>query len=1439
MSNKIFYNLTTPQNNIWNIEKFYSNTSINTISGTAFINESVDFDLLKSAIIDVIKKNDSFKLKFSLEDGTPKQYLSKDQLFPIYMLDVSSMSDLENKRFELLSKPFDLLDTFLFNFYIFKFPDGHGAFTLNIHHLISDAWTLGFISNEIIKAYSSLKEKNITEFRDNIPSYIDYINSENNYINSEKFNKDKLYWETLFSDKIDTVSIPSVKSSSVITSAANRLTFDISCDLVEKIDLFCKNFKISKFNFFMGVFGIYLGKLNSTNNFVLGTPILNRTNFTEKNCTGMFISTLPFKFNLDYDLSFDIFAKNIAISSLNMLRHQKYPYQDLLEHLRKDSPDLPNLYNILFSYQITNAKNNAENIDYTTEWTFNGNCGNNLEIHLYDINDIGSLNISYDYQTCLYDKSDINNLHERILNIIQQILNNNCIKIKDIDIVTPNEKQRLINKFNSTDFEYDDSKTIVDLFETSVKNNPDKIALISNNIHYTYRELNEYSNILANSLIKDYSVKQNSIIGIMLNRSPELIIGILAILKSGATYLPIDHDYPDERITYILENSGAKLVLVDDITEESVSVKYTKVNVKSSSKIYKESSNELKNNINLSINSNSLMYLIYTSGSTGKPKGVMITHKNVNNFIHGIKNIIDFSSDKVLVSLTTICFDIFGLELWCSLCSGITFVLANEKEQNNTSLLNDLCIKNNVNMMQTTPSRYTALLSDSENLQFLNNISDILVGGESLTKKLLDLFKKFSKANIYNMYGPTETTIWSTVKNLTNSNKITIGTPIINTKCYVLDNNLNLLPPFTPGNLYIGGDGVSIGYLNRPELTKEKFVSSPFEENKLIYNTNDLAYITDNGEIVHLGRTDFQVKLRGYRIELGEIENRILKYQHINNAVVIADDSQKYLLCYYVSEENINVSNLSSYLLKYLPNYMIPAYFKRIDKIPLTPNGKIDRKSLPIIETSINIELPSTETEKLISSVLCGILNESNLDINAPFISLGLDSLGLIQLQTSLLVYNLNLTTQDFYRYPSIKLLAKRIDSHIECYTESDSNIPDEFKHSDLELNNINISKDSNVLGNVLLTGANGFIGIHVLYELLFNSNSKIHCFVRGNNLNHSIERLDDGFNFYFGISIKPFLGNRLEVYNGQITEDNFKLSLSVLNFLINDVDTIIHTAAIVKHYGDFEQFKRTNIYGTKKIVEFAYQNKKRLIHISSISVSGNYLVKQNNKNVDFTENDLYIGQHYKNNVYVNSKFDAEKIVYSYMQKGLTAEVLRIGILSGRYLDGFFQKNIFENAFYGRIKSLVDLHCVSDKMLDQKIEFTPVDLCAKAIVILASSKLAENKVYHLFNNNLYTIRQILDVLKTYNIDVSTVSENEFERKLLQISKDASSNKALKAIINDISIGNSGLALDYGFTVNLSSKYTQNFLSAYNFKWPNNDFIYLIKLIAYMKYVKFL
>ena len=522
---------------------------------------------------------------------------------------------------------------------------------------------------------------------------------------------------------------------------------------------------------------------------------------------------------------------------------------------------------------------------------------------------------------------------------------------------------------------------------------------------------------------------------------------------------------------------------------------------------------------------------------------------------------------------------------------------------------------------------------------------------------------------------------------------------------------------------------------------------------------------------------------------------------------------------------------------------MIPSYFHRLDKIPLTPNGKLDRKKLPKVKFNNDNkkELYSTKTEKQLSKTISEILDTDEIDINAPFMTLGLDSLDLIQVQTKLVKYNYVINTQDFFKFNTIKTLAKHIDNNIHVYKDNDAQVPYEFRHKPDQLlasmNDLTLSDEH--LGNVLLTGANGFIGIHLLKELIDNTDINIYCLVRGNSISHSTERLVNRFNNYFKEDISNLINNRIFILNGNIEKDKLNLSKSNISLLKDKISTIIHTAAIVKHYGDFEEFKQVNIHGTENVADFALTIKKRLIHISSISVSGNYLVKQDNRNVEFSENNLYIGQHYSNNVYVHSKFEAEKIILEKMKSGLNAQIHRIGILAGRYSDGVFQENIADNAFYSRIKSMIALSFVADSMVDHKIEFTPVDDCVKAIVRLAKNKLADNRIYHLFNHNFVTIREILEALKRFGINIEVVSSKEFQKRLVELSGNDNS-KALSGIINDLDLNdNNQMSINYNFSVNIKSSYTTKYLNVLKCNWNEVNKNYLNKIISYMKDVNFI
>ena len=787
------YNLTNPQKSIWFTEQFYKGTPIENITGCVIVLEKLNLKALQKAINLFVKSNDSFRLKFTVKDDKPLQYLSSFSEFEIENVMVNTDEDIKDIENEMSNTPFEVLDNLLFSFKTFTFPDGHGGFVITAHHLISDAWTAGLVVNEIMDYYEKIINSQIIDNQN--PSYLDYITSEQEYLNSEKFNKDKEFWNEIFKTVPEVATIPSINvenSNSSLSCKAKRKQFVIPKETMNLINEFCKQNKASAFNFFMAVLAIYLSRVSSLDDFTIGTPILNRGNFKEKQTTGMYISTIPFRISINHKIPFAEFLSNISADFSKIFRHQKYPYQYLLEDLRKKDSSIPNLYNILLSYQNVRSNKQTSDINYESSWVGNNFISDDIDIHLYDMNDTGNINIAYDYLISKYSIDDICSIHARFLYIINQVLENNDITLNEIEIVTPDEKKKILYDFNNTSADYPRDKTITQLFEEQVEKTPDNIAVVFEDQKLTYRELNQRANSLA-SYLRSQKIGRNDIVGIMVNRSLEMIISILAVLKSGACYIPIDPEYPQDRIEYMLNNSNAKLLLTFKRLENKVTF---------DNKLFVELDNELYNsNKDNLININEpddLAYIIYTSGSTGKPKGVMLKHSNINNFIQGMCNVVDFNSEKTIVSVTTISFDIFVLESLLPLQRGLKVVVATENEQNDIRLFNALCLKNNVNIIQTTPSRFQVLISNLNELDYLEGITDILVGGESFPKMLLGKLHQLTHANIYDVYGPTETAVWSTVKNLTNESSITIGKPIANTRCYILDNNKNLLPTLTP-----------------------------------------------------------------------------------------------------------------------------------------------------------------------------------------------------------------------------------------------------------------------------------------------------------------------------------------------------------------------------------------------------------------------------------------------------------------------------------------------------------------------------------------------------------------------------------------------------------------------------------------------------------------
>lgn len=579
-----------------------------------------------------------------------------------------------------------------------------------------------------------------------------------------------------------------------------------------------------------------------------------------------------------------------------------------------------------------------------------------------------------------------------------------------------------------------DENTIIDLFNEQVVKTPDNIALVVEGEYFTYRFLDDNSNQLANYLLENCEIQLEDLIGIKLNRDEWMIISLLGILKSGAAYIPIDLHYPKQRQDFIEEDTKCKTIINQEFLEKFHLV----------SSVYSDSKPA-----NVVVSSRNLAYVIYTSGSTGKPKGVMIEHSSVVSFLNRIDVQLGYEKLNSVAATTNVTFDISVLEIFGSLCLGKKMILIGEDKLADPELFVEEIKKNRVEVLQLTPSRLQQLSSVLFRSP-LQDLQKLLVGGEAFHKEMYNQLKIHENIETINVYGPTETTIWSSFLDIKSTDQLSIGSPFENEYIYILNEREIPQPIGVIGEIHIGGTGLARGYLNRAELTEEKFVNNPFAEGDRLYKTGDLGRWLADGRIEYIGRKDDQVKVRGYRIELGEIESTLLGFPEIKESVVlpyIKDDSVSDLICYFVSDEKYDIKTLRIYLGKHLPDYMVPGYYVQLESLPLTSSGKIDKRLLPSpeglsIETGVEYIAPSSETEIRLVEIWEDVLVRDRIGVHDDFFDLGGNSLRMTRI-----LFKIN---NDFKIKISLKILYRLITVYelaefIETMSENEEIMSEEF----------------------------------------------------------------------------------------------------------------------------------------------------------------------------------------------------------------------------------------------------------------------------------------------------------------------------------------------------------------------------------------------------------
>lgn len=997
--------LTLPQQDIYFEQLLFADEPIYNIGAKISIEGSLNKDIFEQAYIALIQQHDAYRC-FLKGDFDHAEMLLTKEVRPLEYIDFSNKESKEVLVLEFMQKefkkPFDIeKDKFLYRFVLIKVDEKfHYLFSV-YHHIITDGWGTSLMFTRLVKNYNEILENGIvvTEYP---YSYENFISEDENYFNSEDFNNAKQYWTEKF--KTLPENLFQKLDSSKTTNNSSRKEFIIKRAKYNELAKLASETKSTTFHIILAILYAYFGKKSQNELVSIGLPVLNRSGARFKKTVGLFMGVNPLLISIDEENTFFKLVEKIKNQLKQDYRHQRFPLGQLVNSLGIFNQK-ERIFNITLSYEKQDYSSHFK--DTITKVVPLSHESERVALALYirEFDETEDVKIDFDYNLNYFTQVSINKVTEHFQILMEEVLNNPNRKIKNLNYLTSEELHQLLYEFNDTKVDYPSNKTIVELFEEQVGRTPENIAVLDSKIKINYKELKEKSDRVARYLVFNLG-KNNEPVGVLVDRSAELLVLLLGILKSGKCYIPIDPMLPKERIEYIINHSHASVI----ITEEAFLQEFNSIetadnkNKSTSNFIDKDTLLQFENTQEVGIlpKPSDTVYIIYTSGSTGNPKGVEIGHQALTNFLTSIQNKPKVQPQDILYSVTTYSFDISILEFFTPLISGASVFIASKETLNNAEQLKAELENINPTIIQATPSFYQMLFNSGWNG---NQDLKILCGGDSLNESLAEKLLNHSK-EVWNMYGPTETTIWSSTKKIEKpSDASNIGKPISNTQIYIVDKHHNLLPQNTVGRIFIAGDGLAKGYYKNETLTEEKFINNPFstvEKNNLkMYETGDLGKWNEEGEIEFLGRNDFQVKVRGFRIELGEIETKLQGYPNIKQAVADAKEvnGEKVLVAYYTKDNEtiIDKTGLREYLQRKLPEYMVAGFFVELETIPLTPNGKIDRKSLPNVtgEDLIRREYvaPGNETEKKLVEIWQQILGIEKVGITDNFFELGGHSL--------------------------------------------------------------------------------------------------------------------------------------------------------------------------------------------------------------------------------------------------------------------------------------------------------------------------------------------------------------------------------------------------------------------------------------------------------------
>ncbi len=1025
--------LSYSQERLWFIEKLEGTVQYH-LPAVLKLKGKLNIEALQDALKTIVDRHEVLRTVILENNGQGFQYVLQQNDWQLSIDDnfdqENDAQDLQQYIAALIRRPFDLSNDYMLRANLVKLGEDDYVLVVTMHHIASDGWSLSVIVKEVIELYGSFVENRSAQLPALALQYADYAIWQRTYLQGELLDKKIRYWKNKLEGVLP-LQLPTDYERPVIQSMKGSVTgLLIDKELSAQLRSLCQQQETTMFMTLLAAFKILLYRYSGQYDICVGTPIANRNYQEVENLIGFFVNTLALRSELDGNLSFPGVLKKIKATTLEAYEHQEVPFEKVVDVVMKqrDMSRHP-LFQVMFIFQNTPDVPQLQLGDVQlSQYSFEHN-SSKFDL-TFSINESNSgIQVSIEYCTDLYRETTINRMKAHFQQMLHSIVAAPSQAIDELSMLTRDEEAQLLAGFNKMPAPSSDSN-ILALFEAQVKANPKTIAAVFEQEQFTYKELSERSNQLAHYL-QSRGVNKETLVPVCIERSLDMLVAILASLKTGGAFVPVDPGFPSDRINYMLEDCGAGLIITNKQSRSKFQSKEN-IEVIELDAEWEEISTHSRENLNTKISQTQLAYTIYTSGSTGKPKGVMVEHGNLVNLLVNISKEISFNKNATFFSVTTFSFDICYLELFVPLINGGRLIIVSRDTATDGFKLKEGLAIYRPTHMQATPSTWQLL----QNAEWQNEEGiKILVGGEALKEDLKDYLTKRGEA--WNVYGPTETTIWSTIKKLSTAEKVLIGSPIANNTIYILNPHKNLSPVGVAGEITIGGLQVARGYLDRPDLTAEKFIADPFSKapGARMYKTGDLGRWQENGEIEYLGRMDEQVKIRGYRIELGEIETVLQQNETVQAAVVLAKDDNegnKRLVGYIVANKTFDKEAIVAHLKTKLPEYMIPAIWVEMENLPLTPNGKIDRKALPDpdITTLLSNEYiaPRNETEQALAGIWQELLSVERAGVHDNFFDLGGHSLKALQVISFIRKeLQVELSIRDLFIRPTIAELSSHL----------------------------------------------------------------------------------------------------------------------------------------------------------------------------------------------------------------------------------------------------------------------------------------------------------------------------------------------------------------------------------------------------------------------------